>query len=393
LKLIEVPILLNFMYCRLKYLLVALTIASFNASAQKSQVLIARNAVGKLQASIANKENDKKQLTIITDGLKATESAEKDNRTKNWAEVWAIKSYLTSFASLIDTDPTNSERYFNLSVSAYNQAKSLDKYEDNSGLIKASHHNILIKKQDRGNLAFFNNNFNDAFEDLKDVSSHFDKDTTLILNTAICALNIQNYDEALKYFKKAKELKIKNPALYQRMAQIYSAKFDNENAIKALEDGLVLNPFNKPLTNDYINILLDIENYSKALSLIENNLKVEKGSKLLYFLYGYLQQINQNDATATIAYNKALSIDQNYFDALYQLSLAYINTANEILKKNDDNKTAQYNALINRAQFALIRANEINPNDRSSLQLLIEIYTRKNAPAKVQELKRRLQEL
>ena len=65
----------------LKISLTALIFISFNAVAQKSQILIARNAVGKLQASIANKEDEKKQLSIITEGLKSIESAEKDNKT------------------------------------------------------------------------------------------------------------------------------------------------------------------------------------------------------------------------------------------------------------------------------------------------------------------------
>lgn len=375
-------------------LLVAILLTlSFNAFAQKSQMLIARNSVGKLQASFAGREEPKKQITIIGEGLKAIEAAEKDNKTKNWTETWAIKSYLTSYASIIETDATASFKYFDSAVEAIKKAKSLAKYEDPSGLIKASEHNILIKKQERGNLAFFNNDFKEALDDLKEVSDNFPADSTLALNTAICAQNVQLYDESLKYFKRAKEDSIKNPAVYQKMAQLYVAKFDNENAIKTLEDGLTLNPYNHNLTNDYINLLLDTENFSKAQGLIENNLKVEKGNKLLFFLYGYLQQIGGNNSTAVLAYNKALSTDQNYFDALYQLGLAYINTANDTLKKTDADKTAQYGSLINRAQFSLLRANEINPNDKKTVQLLIEIYTRKKAQDKVQELNRRLQEL
>nr|WP_315420505.1 tetratricopeptide repeat protein [uncultured Pedobacter sp.] len=376
-----------------KISLTALIFVSFNAVAQKSQILIARNSVGKLQASIANKEDEKKQLGIITEGLKSIESAEKDNKTKNWTETWSIKSYLTSFASLIDTDPNNANKFYDSAVEAVAKAKALDRYNDNGGLIKASDHNILIKKQDKGNEAYFNNEFKEAFADLKEVSDNFPADTTLALNTAICALNIQSYDESLTYFKRAKENGIKNPSVFQKMAQMYVVKSENETAIKTLEDGLVLNPFNRFLTNDYINLLLDTENYSKAQGLIENNLKVEKGNKLLYFLYGYLQQVGGNNATAILAYDKALTTDQNYFDALYQLSLAYINTANETLRKSDADKTEKYKGLINRAQFALQRANEINPNDKKTVQLLIDIYNKKGATDKAQELNRKLQEL
>jgi len=368
-------------------------LCSFNAVAQKSQILIARNAVGKLQAAIANKDDEKKQLAVITEGLKSVESAEKDNKTKNWAETWSIKSYLTSFASLIDTDKGNADKFYDAAIAAIKQARSLDKYEDNSGLIKASHHNILIKKQDKGNASYFNNDFREAYTDLKEVSDSFPTDTTLALNTAICALNIQNYDEAINYFNRAKDNGIRNAGMFQKLAQLYVAKYDNEAAIKTLEDGLLKNPFQRNLTNDYINLLLDTENYTRAASLIEGNLKVERGNKLLYFLYGYLQQVNGNNSTAILAYDSALNTDQNYFDALYQLGLAYINSANEVVRKNEADKLTKYNNLINRAQLALQRANEINPNDKKTVQLLIDIYMRKQATDKVQELNRRLQEL
>jgi len=375
-----------------KFTSLALIFLSLSASAQKSQILIARNAVGKLQAAIANKEDEKKQLSIISEGLKSTESAEKDSKTKNWAETWSIKSYLSSYAAIIETDKANSDKYYDSAVEAVKQAKGLDKYDDNAGLIKATNYNILLKKQDKGNEAYFNNDFKDAYTNLKEVSDNFPADTALALNTAICALNIQSYDESLNYFKRAKDNGIRNASVFQKMAQMYAVKSDYVTAIKTLEDGLVLNPFNHFLTNDYINLLLDTESYDKAQSLLEGNLKVEKGNKLLYFLYGYLQQVKGNNSTAILAYDKALSTDQNYFDALYQLGLAYVNTANETLKRTDADKLAKYNSLINRAQFSLQRANEINPNDRKTIQLLVDIYSRKKATDKVQELQRRIQE-
>jgi tetratricopeptide (TPR) repeat protein len=375
-----------------KILFTSIILFSINANAQKSQVLIARNAIGKLQASIASKEDAKNQLSKITEGLKATDAAEKDNKTKNWAEVWAIKSYLTSYASLIDSDDASAEKYYNLSNDAVKQAIKLDKYEANINLIKASKHNLLIKKQNRATQLLNNNNFYDAIDDLKELSDYLPKDTTIALNAGLCALKIQNYDDAIKYLRRAKEGGIKNPAVFQKLGQLYISKYDNENALKILEDGLALNSFNKSITNDYINILLDLENFTKAQQLIESNLKVEKGSKLLYFLYGYLQQNSGNESTAILAYNNALSIDQNYFDALYQLGIAYINSANALPKNADDNTSNKYKSFISRAQFALQKANEINPNDRKTVKLLIDIYTQKNALDKVQELQRRLRE-
>ncbi|RZK00431.1 MAG: hypothetical protein EOO43_25200, partial [Flavobacterium sp.] len=332
----------------------------------------------------------KKQLAVIGEGIKAVELAEKDKKTTNWPETWAIKAYLSSYISVIDENQTNADRYFGLATDALEKASKLDKYQANAELLKAATHNINIKKQTDGNSAYTNNDFSTAFELLKQVSDYFPNDTTLAVNTALCAQNIKSYDEALNYFKRAKEKGIRNPIVFQNMASIYASKFESELAIKTLQDGLKLNPHHAFLTNDYINLLLDAEKFDLALGAIESSIAVDKRSKLLYFLYGYLQQAQQkNNGTAELSYNKALNLDQNYFDALYQLGLIYIENANEALKKKENQK---FNSFINRAEFTLLRAHEININDRNTIQLLTEIYTRKNQLDKVQELKRKLNE-
>ena len=276
------------------------------------------------------------------------------------------------------------------SAFALAQAQKLDKFQSNTELINASNHNIHIKKQAKGVEAFQQNDFVTAYELLKNVSDFKPTDTLLATNVAICAQSLQKYNDALAYFLRAKDNGAKNPTLFQSIANIYASKFETELAIKTLEDGLKLNPYQPLLTNDYINILLDNEQYEKANNAIENSLKTDKRNKLLFFLYGYLQQNQEkNINTAELSYQKALEVDYNYFDALYQLAIAYIQTANEALKQKD---TKKFTSNINRAEYSLLRAHDININHKNTVKLLIDIYTRKNRLDKVQELKRKLNE-
>lgn len=372
-----------------KYIFYLLIITSINAYAQKTQVQQAQNSLGKLQVSISKKEDIKQQLSIIGEGIKAIELAEKDKKTKNWPETWAVKAYLSSYIALVDGD-NNADKHFILATDALEKAITLDKFQANSSLINAATYNINIKKQNEGNKLFMQNDFANAFNYLKQVSDYLPTDTTLAVNVGICAQNIQLYNDALFYFKRAKDNGLRNPIVYQNMANIYASKFDSEAAIKTLEDGLAVNPYHPFLTNDYINLLLDNERYDKATQVIEGSIITDKRNKLLLFLYGYLQQSQLNNKSAAeLAYQKALDIDRNYFNALYQLGLIYINNANEALKLKE---TKQFVSHINRAEFILQRAHEINLNDRNTLQLLIEIYTRKNRLDRVQEFKRKLNE-
>lgn len=367
-----------------------LLIFSEVALAQGSQIKLANNSLAKLQNSIAEKADAKKQLTIIGEGIKALELAEKDRRTKNWPETWAIKAYLSSYIALIDENEVNSDKYYQFAQDALAQAVKLDKFQSNSELISAANFNIHIKTLRKGTEAFQQNDFATAYDLLKNVSDFKPTDTLLATNVAICAQNLQQYNEALTYFLRAKDNGAKNPSLYQNIANLYASKFETELAIKTLEEGLKSNANHPILTNDYINILLDNEQYEKATKAVESSLKTDKRNKLLFFLYGYLQQNEaKNTSTAELSYQKALEVDYNYFDALYQLAIAYIQTANDALKQKDIQK---FTANINRAEYSLLRAYDININHRNTVKLLIDIYTRKNRLDKVQELKRRLNE-
>lgn len=367
-------------------------VVSLQGYGQKTQMKVAQNTVGKLQLAISKGQDKNTQMNIIGEGLKATTNATKDRRTKNWPESWAIAAYLNSYMSVLDGNEANSDKYYTSAVQALDSAKRLDRFENSRQLLDAANYNIILKKQQKGNNAYKSNDFQTSFSLLKEVSDVFHTDTTLAINTAISAQHINDYNNALTYFKRAQQNGAGNPALFQSIASIHTSKFENDLAIRALEQGLDRNPFNTFLNNDYINLLIDDEQFDKALRVIEKTLAVDNNNKLLLFLYGYLYQQKDQYSTAELAYQRALKIDPNYFDALFQLGLTYVEMGNVALAQNTTSKLDAFTSNIGRAETALLQAHEINPNDKQTVQLLIDIYARKNRLDKVQELKRKLEE-
>jgi tetratricopeptide (TPR) repeat protein len=360
-----------------------------SAYAQKSQLRIARNTIGKLQAAVAAKSEVKKQLDIIGEGMKASELAQKDRKTKNWPETWAISAYLNSYLAIIDEN--NAEKYYQDALAQIDSAKKIDRYQENEKLLTAATLNILVKKQEKGNSAFYNYDYATAIPYLKELSDYFPEDSTLAINTAIASQNLRNYDQAAVYYKRAIDAGSSNPVVYQHLAEIYSSKFDTESAVRILE-GQSKNPGNTFIINNLVNLLLDNERYDKAEKTLEQAIKLEAQNKQLYFLYGYLKQLKQQHLQAETAYNTALAMDPNFFPALYQLGLVYINMGNDLLKSGKENRQQLYEEQINKSENLLTHAYEIDPNDKSTIELLIEINTRKNRFDKVDELKERLQE-
>lgn len=375
---------------RKAFISIILFLITFHASAQKSQLRIARNTIGKLQASVLAKDDPNKQINIIGEGMRASEAAQKDRKTKKWPETWAISAYLSSYLAVIDEKEP--EKHYQNAIAYIDTVRKLDRFDEHQKLVNAAILNTLVIKQEKGNEAFLNYDYATAISYLKELSDFYPQDSTLAMNTGIASQNLRNYDQALVYYNRAIEAGAVNPVIYQHLAEIYSSKFDTENAIRILEEGQKRNPSNAFIINNLVNLLLDQERYDKAEKTLEQAIKLEGQNKQLYFLYGYLKQMRNQHAQAETAYNTALAMDPNFFPALYQLGTLYINMGNEILKSNKEDRVKLYEEQLNKSENILTHAFEIDPNDRSTIQLLIEINSRKRKYDKVDELKERLSE-
>ena len=270
---------------RKAFLSIILFLITFQASAQKSQLRIARNTIGKLQAAIVAKADVNSQINIVGEGLKATISAQQDRKTKKYPETWAIAAYLNSYLALIDTkDP---DKYYQDALALIDTAKQLDRFHENEKLLNAAVMNTFVIKQDKANKAFNSYDYATALGYLKELSDYFPQDSTLALNTAIACQNLRNYNQALIYYNRAIETGSSNPVIYQHLAEIYSSKFDTENAIKVLETGQKRNPGNIFILNDLVNLLLDNERYEKAEKALEDATEIYEGERKFDLIIRY----------------------------------------------------------------------------------------------------------
>lgn len=366
--------------------LILFTITSVYA--QKNQVQIARNAVGKLQVSFADPSLKAKSLGFINDGLKAINLAKQNKKTGKWSETWAIKAYLHSCNALISANDEASDKQLNLALTSLDTAKMYDKDQLYSTLISATINNTMIRKLDKGNKAFEENDFLNAYQTLKEVSDYSVKDTSLALNVAIVAQNIQQDKEGLRYLMRAKEHGIRNPAVFQQLSKVYSLKFEPQQALRVLKEGIELNPDNAVLKRDYINVLLDNQKYTEALDALESELLVTRNDEKLFFIYGLLNQLEKRIPDAEAAFKRSIALNAYNFDAFYQLGLVYLDKANMQAKKSD----IGYKEAVNNAELAFNKAYTIKPNDKATITLLIALYQSQSDLERVRELQRRLRE-
>jgi len=378
----------------------------FVAMAQKSELSAAKNNYALFEIGLQTKTTMQKQLALLDLAKVSTDKAILNEKTKDLAELWAYRGIICSSIAVTDTvNKANAESAFKIALEAIAKAKALDTKKEQEKLIESADRNLTIMMQNKGVAAFKRNDFKEAFSSFKFIADVMPKDTLFNMYTAIAATNAKLYDEAIKYYAITIDINSANPSLYQELAKSYLSKVDTANALKTIEAGRIVHPDFMPLILDELNLYLAKGQVSKQIGKIENAVAKDPKNKTLLFVAGISYSANKQIDKAEASYKKALEIDPIYSDAIYNLSVIYINKGNDFIiaaNKLPNNKAsdAKYAELkgkftkeLSNAMPLLEKARELNPKDLSVLTTLREVYVKLGLLTKASEVKKAIDQL
>ncbi len=413
---------------RSSMLLLALFIAGA-ASAQSNKRL---SAINYLNAYYSYKELDKlpKAKAAIDE---ATVHAETSGDAKTW--IYRGKIYQAIFEQKLkeeldkqekliqDAGRRNNAAYFNVNadelgtaMEAYMKERELDpkKYFYEEGKQKMTEcmthfHSKGIstynEKQFANALPFYMK----AIEAGKFLQM---TDTMLYHDAALTAERGAVYDQAKMLYEKLIEMKYRQGATYSSLADIYFTVKDSAGALGVVKRGRAAYP-------DDLNLLIAETNFylrSGKMSEAEANLKmaVEKSpnNPQLYYTLGNIYDNLGNPKNdkgkdlekpkdyevqvgkAENYYKKAIALDTNYFDAIYNLGALYNNHGVAIMvasdKITDQAKNAKENARaqeeFKKALPYLEKCLRIEPKDKPTMYALRQLYARTGQTEKLQKI-------
>ncbi|ADY51631.1 Tetratricopeptide TPR_1 repeat-containing protein [Pseudopedobacter saltans DSM 12145] len=385
---------------------VIFSVISGAAFAQKSEITSAKNNYALFELSLQTKATLKKQLEPLNLAKTSIDKAIMNEKTKSLPEAWAYRGLIYSAIAVTDTiDRTNSDAAFKNAQESITEAKKLDKDNKEKTNIANAERNLSIVMQNRGISAFNKKDFKDAYNSFKYIADVMPEDSTYNMYTAMAASSAQLPDEAIKYYNKTITLNKKNAGLYQELSRLYLSKSDTTKALKTIEEGRTQHPENLNLIFDELNIYLNRGQVASQISKIETAISKDPKNKTLHFVAGIAYNANKQADKAEAAYKKALEIDPNYSDAIYNLSILYIDKGNAYIteaNKLPTNKSteAKYNSLkakfegeLRNALPLLEKARELNPKDLNTLTTLREVYTKLNMMDKAAQMKKAISEL
>ncbi len=269
---------------------------------------------------------------------------------------------------------------------AYSKAKSMDEGGNYDGLSLIKIDNMWGTVINKGAEAYNQEDYENALNYFEQSSLLKPEDTTGYYYAGIAAQQGELYQKALDNYYKLVDLDFQDEEIYSSIVYLErSQNDDNEKALEVLEQAREHFPENESLMKEEINLLILTEQTDKAKGKLVEAIKAEPGNSNLYYNLAYISEQTGDDEAAVANYQKAIEVDPEYFDATFNLAVNYYNKAAEILKKaNDmDLRTYQKEGKLVEAEASLefdkalpflIKAHEIEPENRTVLETLQTVY-------------------
>ncbi len=337
----------------------------------------------------------------------AIDEACQDPKTGLEAKTWFYKGNIyydiavstdEKFKNL-DPDP------FGVAYQSYTKAKELDeKGEFSADILK---YTIAVGEgyYNKGVINYNEQQFRDAalnFEKAFEVGKSVNRiDTSALMNAAVSAAQGNETQLSKNYYQQLIEMNVQKPDVYASLSEVYKAEGDTAAALQTVTKGRALFPDDFNLLIAETNIFLATNEKEKAMADLETALLMDSTNPSIFFAVGTIYDQMGSIDKAVSAYENAIKIKPDYFEANYNLGALYVNQAADILDKANDlplDAVAQYDQekakadqMLEKSLPYLERALELLPDDVNTMVSLKEIYTRLGMTEKLQTINDKLQ--
>ena len=337
----------------------------------------------------ANKEGDYRAAsTYIEQAILIEKSNTKD---KTWRYRGDIYLNISRDTSLTMEYP-NALR---ISMESYLKAKELDLKERYKEEIMFGLNQVQIGANGKG-ISYYNTTSFDlaatSFDLAAEVARTFKiVDTMAVYNAALCYEKANMTDMAIERYKDCADIEYQVPNVFLFISTLYRNSENDEAALKTLQEARVSYPREQSLIIEELNIYLTNKDFERAKANLELAAEQDPTNEILWFSLGSVFDNLGNYDEAILAYQKAIDVKSDYFDANYNLGALYfnkavlgINEANEMWKPRMTKTEAASQKKLeedSKSMFVTARpylesAFEVDPTDLETIRSLKDIYAR-----------------
>ena len=203
--------------------------------------------------------------------------------------------------------------------------------------------------------------FKKAYDIAKQLGTN---DANDMLNlAATSSLRAGDYATALEYFTELKDNGVDTADTYRHLAACYNGLGNTEMAMQMINAGLEKDPSNGQLILEKVNAYLKEGKGAEAIEDLDKLKELDPNNASLYFVLGTIygdEEKEVYDADKAVEnYTRAIEINPDYFDAIYNLGALYITMSNKLKAQANEitgfskAEIAQYDELIAQAEELL----------------------------------------
>jgi len=337
----------------------------------------------------ANKDGDYRAASTYIEQAILIEKA--NTKDKTWRYRGEIYLNISRDTSLTMEYP-NALR---IAMESYLKAKELDikeRYEDEIRLGLAQ---VQIGANGKG-ISYYNTTSFDlaasSFDLAAEVARTFDiVDTMAVYNAALCYEKADLIELAIERYKDCADIQYQVPNVFLFISTLYRNSDNDEEALKVLQEARVSYPREQSLIIEELNIYLTNKDFERAKANLELAAEQDPTNEILWFSLGSVFDNLGNYDEAILAYQKAIVVKADYFDANYNLGALYfnkavlgINEANEMWKPrmtrteaaNQKKLEEDSKSMFVTARPYLESAFQVDPADLETIRSLKDIYAR-----------------
>ncbi|WP_418603258.1 tetratricopeptide repeat protein [Hwangdonia sp.] len=389
---------------------------------------------------------------------KELRSAEKAIKGNNFAEAKAALNQAEALMTSMD-DKNKAKYYYLLGQALYANGagssqdidKALESLENVNGAygaevtaLKQTMTNDILTK---GNQAYEDKDFSTASKHFEHAYQTSTKDTLFLYYAAATAVNVQEYDRALRLYEELKELgytgiqkeyyatnietgeeevldegtrdlyvkakshikpgerltESKKAEIVKNVALIYVSQGNNEKALEAMKDARAESPDDINLLLSEANVHFKMGNKEEFKKLLEIATQKDPENAELQYNLGVIAAESEDTEGAKKYYDKAIELDPNYINAYINMAALILNGEQAIIeemnglgtsKKDDlryDELREERQNIYKSAIPYLDKAIAIDSKNINAAKTLMNIYSVIGETAKYKAMKERVE--
>lgn len=228
------------------------------------------------------------------------------------------------------------------------------------------------------------------------------EDTTAVLYAAYASTADNKYDKAIGFYDELLKMGHTTENVYKSKVQLQQATEANDDAVmQTLAAGLEQHPNSVYLMQEELKYYLKNDRADEAMDKLDKAIAADPKNASLYAVKGNLLERKKDLDGAREVYKKAIEADPNNFDAYYNLGVLEYNKGAEINNKaaKMDYSTYQKKGKAVEAEAKKYyqaavpyfeKAHQIQPEDKSTMQNLVNVYTRLGRKADAEKISAQL---